>query len=82
MVAHTTACLGLRPVAKALGTSVLAMATRGLGMSARAHSRSITPCSSGASAAVTTLACMPHRATRSLNQYWATMKAMAMAMTK
>ena len=44
---QTTAALGLRPVAKALGMSVVAMATLGLGMSASAHSRSTTPCSCG-----------------------------------
>ena len=52
-VAHTTALLGLRPVANALGTSVSARATRGFFMSARAHSRSITPWSSGACSGVT-----------------------------
>ena len=66
VVAHTTAALGLRPVAKALGTSVWAMATRGLGMSASAHRRSITPCSSGASCGVTSLACMANMAILSL----------------
>ncbi len=53
VVAHTTAELGLRPVAKALGTSVSAMATRGFFMSARAQSRSMTPCSWGACSGVT-----------------------------
>src|SRR5579859_2036259 len=36
--------------------SVSAIATRGLGMSARAHSRSTTPCRSGASAGLTSRA--------------------------
>ena len=40
VVAQTTACFGERPVANALGTSVSAIATFGLGMSASAHSRS------------------------------------------
>jgi hypothetical protein len=69
-VAHTTAALGLRPVAKALGMSVSAMATRGLGMSASAQRRSITPCSSGASSGVTSLACMANMAILSLKKYW------------
>ena len=47
-VAQTTATLLLRPVANALGMSVGAIATRGLGMSASAHSRSMIPCSSAA----------------------------------
>ena len=75
VVAHTTAALGLRPVAKALGMSVSAMATRGLGMSARAQSRSTAPCSSGASSGVTIRPCMPHRAILSENQYWANSSA-------
>ena len=70
VVTHTTAALGLRPVAKALGMSVVAMATLGLGMSARAHSRSTTPCSSGACSGVTSLACMAYMAILALNQYW------------
>ena len=69
-MAQTTAVLGLRPVAKALGMSVVAMATRGLGMSASAHSRSMTPCSSGACSGVTSLACMANMAILSLKQYW------------
>ncbi len=69
-VAHTTALLGLRPVAKALGTSVSAMATRGFFMSARAHSRSMTPWSWGACSGVTTWPPMPNRAILSENQYW------------
>ena len=70
VVTQTTAALGLRPVAKALGMSVVAMATRGLGMSASAHSRSTTPCSSGACSGVTSLACMAYMAILALNQYW------------
>ena len=46
-VTQTTAFLGLRPVAKALGMSVVAMATCGLGMSASAQRRSTTPWSCG-----------------------------------
>ena len=47
VVAQTTALLGLRPVAKALGTSVSAIATLGFCMSARAHRRSTAPWSAG-----------------------------------
>ena len=54
VVAQTTARSWLRPVAKAFGMSVSAIATRGLGMSARAHSRSTIACSSGASCGETT----------------------------
>ena len=71
VVTQTTAALGLRPVANALGTSVCAMATRGLGMSANATRRSITPWSSGACSGVTSLACMAYMAILALNQYWA-----------
>ena len=42
VVTHTTARLGERPVANALGMSVSAIATRGFGMSAIAQSRSIS----------------------------------------
>ena len=45
----TAACFGLRPVAKAFGTSESMIATRGFGRSAIAHSRSTMSCSSGAS---------------------------------
>ena len=69
-VTQTTDDLGLRPVAKALGMSVVAMATLGLGMSASAHSRSTTPWSSGACSGVTSLACMAYMAILALNQYW------------
>ena len=62
VVAQTTASLGLRPVAKALGTSLSAMATRGFGMSARAQSRSTMPWSWGASAGVTSWAFIEKRA--------------------
>ena len=49
LVAQTTATLLLRPVANAFGICVGAMATRGLGMSASAHSRSTISCSLRAS---------------------------------
>ena len=41
VVTQTTERSGDRPVANAFGMSVSAIATRGLGMSASAHSRSI-----------------------------------------
>ena len=59
VVAHTTALLGLRPVAKALGTSVSATATRGFFMSAMAQSRSMAPWSWGACSGVTMRPPMP-----------------------
>ena len=82
VVTHTTDDLGLRPVAKALGMSVCAIATRGLGMSASAHSRSTTPCSSGACSGVTSLACMAYMAILALNQYWQNSTANAMTRTR
>ena len=48
-VAHSTATLLLRPVAKALGMDVGAIAICGLGMLASAQSRSTTACSRAAS---------------------------------
>ena len=81
-MAHTTAALGLRPVANAFGTSVCAMATLGLGMSASAHRRSITPCSCGACSGVTSLACMAYMAILSLNQYWQKRSTAAITRTK
>ena len=47
VVTHSTDLSALRPVAKAFGMGLWAMATRGLGMSASAHTRSTMPCSSG-----------------------------------
>ena len=58
VVTTTTERLGERPVAKALGTSLFAMATRGFSMSAMAHTRSMTACSWGACSGVTTTARM------------------------
>ena len=81
-VTQTTEDLGLRPVAKALGMSVVAMATLGLGMSARAHSRSTTPCSSGACSGVTSLACMAYMAILALNQYWQKISTRAITSTR
>ena len=48
VVTATAECFGLRPVANAFGTSVGMIATRGLGRSAIAQSRSIMSCSAGA----------------------------------
>jgi len=70
-VAQTTALLGLRPVANAFGTSTSAIATAGLGMSAKAHNRSMTACNSGASAGATIRPCIAYSAMRSENQYCA-----------
>ena len=78
VVAQTSAVRSLRPVAKAFGTSLRAIATRGLGMSARAQIRSIAPCSSGASCGVTSRAPIPKAAMRSLNQNWAMNRPPAM----
>jgi hypothetical protein len=47
-VTQSTECLLFLPVANALGRPVGATATRGLSMSASAHSRSTIACSSGA----------------------------------
>src|SRR3954447_6857513 len=69
VVTQTTAFCGLRPVAKAFGRSTSAIATRGFGMSASAQSRSIVPCSSGASSGVTIRPCIAYNAIRSENQY-------------
>jgi hypothetical protein len=44
VVTQRTALSALRPVANAFGSWVLAMAIRGLGMSASAHTRSTMPC--------------------------------------
>ena len=70
VVTHTTARSGERPVAKALGRSMSEMPTRGLGMSARAQSRSIMPCSSGASSGVTSRARIARMAILSEDHHW------------
>src|SRR5215211_2079677 len=70
VVTQTTACCWLRPVAKALGRSESAMATRGLGMSARAQSRSTIWCSSGACSGDTSRPRIDARAMRSEKKYW------------
>ncbi len=72
VVTQTTAFCGLRPVAKALGMSLSATATRGLGMSASAQSRSIVPCSWGNSSGDTWWAPIARWVILSLNQNWAT----------
>ncbi len=81
VVTQTTARSGVRPVAKAFGTSVSAMATRGLGMSAIAQSRSTSACSWGACSGVTTRARMADSAIVSLNHHWAKSMPPAMAST-
>ena len=75
MVTQTAEWLGLRPVANAFGTSVSAIATVGLGMSASAQSRSIIPCSSGASSGVTTRARIAASAILSEKYHWPSPKA-------
>ncbi len=55
-VTATAACFGLRPVAKAFGTSDGMIATRGFGRPARAQSRSTIACRSGASCSETIFA--------------------------
>ena len=72
----------LRPVANALGMSVSAIATAGLGMSAMAHSRSTMACSWGACSGVTTRADIENRATRSEKYHWAHAEPPAMSRTK
>src|SRR4029453_3192966 len=81
VVTHTTACFWLRPVAKALGRSESATATFGLGMSARAHSRSIIWCSSGACSGDTSRPRIAVRAIRSEKKYWTNRKPPAMTTT-
>ena len=55
-VAHTVADFCERPSAQAFGICASITATRGLGRSAWMHSRSITACSSGSCAGVTSCA--------------------------
>src|SRR5215203_3527362 len=70
LVTQTTACCWFRPVAKALGRSESDTATLGLGMSARAQSRSTIWCSSGACSGDTSRPRMEDRAIRSEKKYW------------
>ncbi len=70
MVTQTTARSGERPVANALGTEVSEMPTRGLGMSASVHSRSIMACSSGASSGLTSRARIARIAVLSEVYHW------------
>src|ERR671910_676414 len=70
VVTQTTACFWFLPVAKALGRSESATATFGLGMSARAQSRSIIWCSSGACSGDTSRPRIADRARRSEKKYW------------
>ncbi len=82
VVTQSTAWSALRPVAKAFGRSVSATATRGLGMSATAQSRSIAPCRCGCCSGVTSVACMANRAIRSEYQNWATSMPPTMTTTR
>jgi len=65
-VTATAACFGLRPVAKAFGTSVSIRAIRGFGRSAIAQRRSTMSCRAGASSRETTFA--PAAASASLSE--------------
>ena len=69
VVTATTALVGLRPVAKALGCSCGATATTGIGRPARWRRRSTIRYSSGASASVTTLAPYIRSTRRSEKKY-------------
>ena len=69
-VTATAACFGLRPVAKAFGTSVSMSAIRGFGRSAIAQSRSTMSCSCGAWSRSTILAPAAARASLSEVKYW------------
>ncbi len=69
VVAQTTAWLGLRPVAKAFGISVCAMATLGFGRSICWASRSTIACSSGAWSGVTSFAPIDMSASLSEKKY-------------
>ena len=69
VVTATTALLGLRPVAKALGCSCGATATTGMGSPARWRSRSTMRYSSGAWASVTTWAPYIRSTSRSEKKY-------------
>ena len=81
VVAQTTARFGVRPVANALGRSESAIATAGFGRSDIAHSRSITPCSSGASSGVTSRPPIENSAILSEYQYWMARKLPATSRT-
>src|SRR5918996_2569914 len=81
LVTQSTACRWLRPVAKALGMSESEMATLGLGMSARAHSRSTIWCSSGACSGVPSRPRIAARARRSEKKYWKNRNPPAMRTT-
>ncbi len=78
---QTIARSGLRPVANAFGTSVSAIATLGFGVSDNAHSRSMTPCSCGASCGLTSRAPSARSATLSLATYWKTANPPAISST-
>ena len=71
-----------RPVAKAFGTSLSAMPTRGFGMSASAQMRSTTAWSCGACSGVTTTARIADIAIESENHHWPKTSAALIPMTK
>ena len=82
VVTQTTAFLGFRPVAKALGTSVSATAILGLGISACATSRSTIACSLGSSSEVTTFAPMDRSTSLSEKKYCTPSRSAAMTPMK
>ena len=78
---QTVEAFWLRPQAKALGRSVRATATRGLGRSASWQRRSIIPWSSGYSSGSVTRAPIEASAMRSLKKSWASRMTAAMTST-
>src|SRR5215218_7289987 len=82
LVTQTTACCWFRPVAKALGRSESDTATLGLGMSARAQSRSTIWCSSGACSGDTSRPRIEDRAIRSEKKYWKNRNPPAISRTR
>ena len=80
-VTQTRALFWLRPVAKALGTSVMATATLGFGISARSTRRSIMAWSLGYSSGVTSVAFMERRTSLSDANHWMPSMTAAMTMT-
>ena len=82
VVTATTALLGLRPVAKALGCSCGATATTGMGSPARWRSRSTIRYSSGACASVTTWARYIRSTSRSEKKYMTKLNRLPMTRAK
>ena len=81
VVAQIVAVSCERPSANAFGIRTSAIATRGLGMSATMHNRSMIECRSGASAGETSRAPMAFSAILSEANIWTAKKAAAMTST-